>query len=59
VETVFLQIYNQNTTTWDAVDSDNASAVNTDFILKGTIPDLTNYKDGSNVMSCRVYQHTG
>jgi len=59
VETVFLQIYNHNTTTWDAVDSDNTSAPNLDFTLKGSIPDLTNYKDGSNVVSCRVYQHTG
>jgi len=54
--TVYLQIYNHNTTTWDGVDSDNASPVDTDFTLSGNIADLTNYKDGSNVISCRVYQ---
>lgn len=54
--TVYLQIYNQNTTTWESVDSDNATAINTDFILTANIADLTNYKDGSDLISCRVYQ---
>ena len=53
--TVYLQIYNQNTTTWDAVVSNNATAVDTDFILTGDVTDLTNYKD-NNLISCRVYQ---
>jgi len=54
--TVYLQIYNHNTTTWDTVDSDNSSLPDTDFILTASIADLTNYKDGTNVISCRVYQ---
>jgi hypothetical protein len=54
--TVYLQIYNHNTDTWDAVDSDNSSSADTDFTLSGNIADLTNYKDASNVISCRVYQ---
>jgi hypothetical protein len=54
--TVYLQIYNRNTTLWENVDSDGASPVDTDFTLSGNIPDLTNYKDGSNVISCRIYQ---
>jgi len=54
--TVRLAIYNRNTTLWDIVDFDNTSAANTDFILLFTVSDLTDYKDASNVISCRVYQ---
>lgn len=56
VSTVYLQIYNYNTTSWENVDSDNTTAMNTDFILVADIADLTNYKDASNVITCRVYQ---
>lgn len=56
LSTVYLQIYNRNTSSWETVDSDNSSPVNTDFILSASIPDLTDYKDGSNVISCRIYQ---
>jgi len=54
--TIYLQIYNRNSTTWETVDSNNTESANTDFILSGDIADLTNYKDASNVISCRVYQ---
>jgi len=54
--TVYLQIYNRTTTTWFTVDSYNTSTVDTDFSLSGTVSDLTNYKNASNVISCRVYQ---
>jgi len=54
--TVYLQIYNRNTTTWDTVDSDNTSSADVDFILTGTVADLTNYKDVNSVISCRIYQ---
>ena len=54
--TVYLQIYNRNTTTWEAIDSDNTTGASTDFSLTGFVANLTNYKDASNVISCRVYQ---
>jgi len=54
--TVYLQIYNQNTTTWETIDSDNTSNPDEDFMLTAVIPDLTNYKDATNVISYRVYQ---
>jgi len=54
--TVFLQIFNRNTPAWETVDSDNTTAADTDFTLEANIPDLTNYKNASNVISCRVYQ---
>ena len=54
--TVYLQIYNQNTPAWETLDSNSATGANTDFELSGTKNDLTNYKDGNNYVSCRVYQ---
>ena len=54
--TVYLQIYNRNTTTWDTVDSDNTSSADVDFILTGNVADLTDYKDGNTVIACRIYQ---
>lgn len=54
--TVNLQIYNRNTTTWETIDSDNTTAVNTDFILSASVSDFTDYKNASNVISCRIYQ---
>jgi len=56
VATVYLQIYNRDSTTWEPVDSDNASDPDIDFELSAEVADLTNYKDGSNIISCRVYQ---
>jgi hypothetical protein len=56
--TVYLQIYNRTTTTWFTVDSYTTSTVDTDFTLSGNVADLTNYKDASNVISCRIYQQS-
>lgn len=55
VSTVYLQIYNRNTTTWDTIDTEGAAGASEDFTLTANVT-LTNYKDGSNVISCRVYQ---
>jgi len=54
--TVYLQIYNRNTTSWDNVDSNNSASADTDFTLTGVVADLTNYKDDQSIISCRVYQ---
>lgn len=54
--TIYLQIYNQVTSEWETVDSDNTTGADTDFILKVDIADLTNYKTSSKTISCRVYQ---
>lgn len=53
---VYLQIYNQNTTTWETLDSNTSAGASIDFTLSAPVSSLTNYKDGSNVISCRVYQ---
>lgn len=53
---VYLQIYNRNTASWETIDSDNSSPADTDFTLSASIPNLTNYKNASNVVACRVYQ---
>lgn len=53
--TVYLQIYNHNTSTWTTIASNSTAAANTDFVLQASV-NLTNYKDASNVISCRIYQ---
>jgi hypothetical protein len=56
VSTIYLQIYNRNSTSWETVASNNSANADTDFTLSADIADLTNYKDGDNVISCRIYQ---
>ena len=53
---VKLEIFNHTSGDWDFLDSDNTTAKDTDFILTKDVADLTNYKDDSNVISCRVWQ---
>jgi hypothetical protein len=53
---VVLQVYNQVTLTWDTIATNNTAGAGVDFTLTFTIPDPTNYKDGSQVISSRVYQ---
>lgn len=53
---VFLQIYNQSTSLWETIASNNSTASDVDFELTDTITDLTNYKDVQGIVSCRVYQ---
>jgi hypothetical protein len=36
-KTVYLQIYNYNTNSWEAVDSDSGTAADTEFTLEGEI----------------------
>jgi len=55
ISTVYLQIYNYDTPGWETVDSDDATAADTDFVLTANIADLTNYKS-DGIMTCRVYQ---
>lgn len=54
--TVYLQIYNRNSGIWETIDTDSTSDSQIDFELTGVVTSLTNYKDSSNVISCRVYQ---
>ena len=54
--TIYLQIYNRDLDEWETVDFDDSTGSSTDFILIANIADLTDYKDGNNVISCRVYQ---
>jgi hypothetical protein len=56
LSTVYLQIYNYNSSTWETIDSDNGSPADTKFTLTADIADLTNYKNGSQMIVCRVYQ---
>jgi hypothetical protein len=56
VSAVYLQIFNRDTPLWETIDSDNTSGADTDFILTANVADLTDYKDASDTISCRVYQ---
>jgi len=54
---VYLQVYNQITTTWVAVDSDNTTGDDTDFPLSGSVTtDVGNYYAAGNWVSFRVWQ---
>lgn len=56
VSTVYLQVFNTNTSSWETKDSDNISSSGVDFDLVADILDTTNYVDTSNVITCRIYQ---
>jgi hypothetical protein len=54
---VYLQIYNRDVASWEAVDSNSATAPGDEMIITGTISEnLSNYFDESHVIACRVYQ---
>lgn len=54
--TAYLQVYNQVTSAWGTIDTDNTTAADTEFYLEAYIADLTNYKDSGGVVSMRIYQ---
>ena len=56
LSTVYLQIYNQISGTWETVDSNNSAPADTDFTLSASMSDLTNYMTVGELISCRVYQ---
>lgn len=55
--TVYLQIYNRNSDSWETLDSDDTTGSDTEFSLSGTqSSNLSDYYDASNWVACRVYQ---
>lgn len=54
---VYLQIWNVTTSSWQTLDSDNTSPVNTDFDLVGVrSTNLDSYYDNDLEVAFRVYQ---
>lgn len=54
---VVLQIWNNNSSSWETIASNNSAAADTDFTLAGVITaNQSNYYDGSGFISVRVYQ---
>jgi len=54
---VVLQIYNRDSATWETLDTNSTMSANANFSLSGTkTSSLSDYYDGSNWVSCRVYQ---
>ena len=56
LSTVYFQIYNRVTGLWETFDTNTTSDEDLDFELEARIPDTTNYKSASGLLSCRVYQ---
>jgi len=54
--TIYLQIYNRNSSTWETLDSNSTVPADTDFTFLYSLSSLTNYKDSRNVICVRVYQ---
>lgn len=54
--TAYLQIYNEVTGAWETIDY-VSNAKYSNFELSAHIPDASSYKDTSNVISVRIYQH--
>ena len=55
--TVYLQVFNRTTTTWENEDSESVEGANTDFDLEGEITaNHGDYYDASNWVAWRVYQ---
>jgi hypothetical protein len=54
---VYLQVYNYDSTTWETIDSDSTTAVDTDFDLTAIINvSVGDYYDADNWLAFRVYQ---
>jgi hypothetical protein len=57
LSTVFLQIYNRVSMTWETLDSESLENADTDFTLTGEkSTNLADYFDAGFEISCRVYQ---
>ncbi len=55
--TVYLQIFNRITTSWETIDSNNIKNADENFILSGTVTsNLNSYFDNNYWISCRIYQ---
>ena len=53
----FPENYNSGHATYNDPRSVYAvGLVDTDYELSGSVADLTNYKDGANLVACRIYQ---
>jgi hypothetical protein len=56
ISPVTLQIYNRSTALWETIAINNTADADDKFTLYAYVGDLTNYKDGNNVISNRVCQ---
>lgn len=57
LSTVYLQIYNRTTSSWETLDSNSTASANTEFTLSGSkTSNLSDYYDSNGYVACRVYQ---
>ncbi len=57
VSTIFLQVLNRTTNTWETINQDSTTAANTDLTLAATVSSgLSDYLDVNNKITARIYQ---
>lgn len=56
LSTIYLQIYNRVSGLWETLDTETQAPQDVNFELFKKITDLSEYKDSTNVVTCRVYQ---
>lgn len=56
MSSIYLEIFNWGSVQWEIIDSNNTSSANEPFTFFKTSEDITNYKDATQVMTCRIYQ---
>jgi hypothetical protein len=55
--TVYLQVFNRDSSEWETLSSNDSTNANTKFTLSGSkTSDLENYYDGDYIISVRIYQ---
>jgi len=53
---LYLDIYNYHNSEWNNLAEENDVGANTDITFNVIVSDLSNYKNGSNMMCCRIRQ---
>lgn len=53
---VVLEVYNNNTGSWEQLGSNSSTGTGTDFTLSGS-KNSSDYYNSDNVVACRVYQY--
>lgn len=57
MSTVYLQIYNFNSSAWETLDTETSQPADTDFVMTGTqSANVSNYYNTRNIVAFRIYQ---
>jgi len=56
LSTIYLQVYNINTSSWETIDSNNTVEAGAEFTMTASKDGIGDYKDDNNIVSFRIYQ---